>query len=160
MTNQNIINQLNNIETCFYSIFDILKEKYELKLVGLYDVLIYVDLKYGLEEENISVLADEAYKKIMSDAGFTIEGRDMSDAVTDTLEKETIEDKQATRTEAVSKFTTVQPSAPSTSLSPEEQFRKEKEDLERIIQQQARERLAAAMGRTDIPEIQEIGVVR
>ncbi len=128
------------------------------KIVRKYGVAI--DLKYGLEEENISVLADEVYKKIMSDAGFTIEGRDMSGAVTDTLEKETIEDKQATRTEAISKFTTVQSSAPSTSLSPEEQFRKEKEDLERIIQQQARKRLAAAMGHTDIPEIQEIGVVR
>ena len=44
---------VNDIENCFYKIFDILKEKYQMKFNGLYDVNIYIDLKYGIVIELI-----------------------------------------------------------------------------------------------------------
>ena len=63
--NNNYLKQKNissdNIEICFYNIFDILKEKYGLKLIGLYDVDIYIDSKYGLVIELVNQIIDLNY---------------------------------------------------------------------------------------------------
>lgn len=63
--NNNYLKQKNinvdNIENCFYSIFEILKEKYEFKLSGLYDVDIYIDFNYGIVIEFIKQDIDMNY---------------------------------------------------------------------------------------------------
>ena len=75
--------EIDNIENCFYNIFDILKEKYNLKLTGLYDVDIYIDINYGLVVEMIKQnLGIDYYEEVdmqikMINTNFLIEVYDL-----------------------------------------------------------------------------------